>query len=417
MPPDADLFESKQASATTKSIPTLSIAKAEVELAQAQLQAVTAQVAADNWVLRDQGEASVQPNKTNEDLVAVAGRKILKMQLAEAKLEILKASEETKAAAIKRRDAALKAIADDATPGHTPLRGSQRALDQKTHKASQYSPVYPQTSTGRRTALANWITHRDNPLTARVAVNHIWDRHFGTPLVDTVFDFGRRAPKPLHHGLLDFLAIELIESDWSMKHIHRMILTSKAWQRSSSNLDADTQTLTADPQNRFYWRMNSRRMESQALRDSLLLLSGRLDLTVGGPPSKPSPDMNRRSLYLFHSRQGRDKFVSTFDDAGVLSCYRRTASVVPQQAALPDQQRDSIEAARLISARIGKSSGKSSVTNLTDKQFAEAAFELLIARTPSAAEKQVCFEMLSHLADRVQFVHVLLNHNDFQVIR
>ena len=121
---------------------------------------------------------------------------------------------------------------------------------------------YPKTSSGRRTALANWLTHRDHPLTARVAVNHIWLRHFGAPRGETVSDFGLGAPRPLHQDLLDYLTVEFIESGWDMKYLHRLILTSKAWQRSSSNLAADKKTLAADPGNLHYWRMNGRRMEA-----------------------------------------------------------------------------------------------------------------------------------------------------------
>lgn len=245
--------------------------------------------------------------------------------------------------------------------------------------------------------------------TARVAVNHIWTRHFGTPLVETVFDFGRRAPEPLHQDLLDYLAIELIESDWSMKHLHRLILKSKTWQRSSSNLGADPGTLTRDLDNHYYWRMNNRRIESQVVRDSLLHLSGRLDQTLGGPSVQPGPNVHRRSLYLFHSRDGRDKFMSTFDDADVFNCYRRSESIVPQQALAMMNSREAIEAAGHIASRFN--------ADLTDVEFARSAFLQLLARPPSEAEIQACLSFLKTTPDRVQFVHALLNHNDFQVIR
>ncbi|MFN8707677.1 MAG: DUF1553 domain-containing protein, partial [Planctomyces sp.] len=159
---------------------------------------------------------------------------------------------------------------------------------------------FPQNSTGRRKALAKWITDRRNPLTARVAVNHIWTRHMGQPLVPTVFDFGRKGIPPKHPELLDWLAMELIDSGWSMKHVHTLIVSSAAYRRSSSIADhsangiADDAGLSADQKvhpghsadsgNELWWRRLPIRMESQVIRDSLLSLSGRLDSAMGGPP-------------------------------------------------------------------------------------------------------------------------------------
>jgi hypothetical protein len=107
------------------------------------------------------------------------------------------------------------------------------ANDQLSGTYSALTPSYPQQSTGRRRALAEWITSRDNPLTARVAVNHIWTRHFHSPLVGSMYDFGRNGDKPAHPELLDWLAVELMESGWDMKHLHRLIVTSAAYRRDS----------------------------------------------------------------------------------------------------------------------------------------------------------------------------------------
>ena len=115
---------------------------------------------------------------------------------------------------------------------------------------------FQQTSSGRRSALAKWITDKENPLTARVAVNHIWMRHMGDPLVKTVFDFGRRAERPPQLELLDWLASELMEHGWSMKHLHRLIVTSDAYRISSSAADAGT-SMKLDPENRYWWRRPS----------------------------------------------------------------------------------------------------------------------------------------------------------------
>lgn len=397
----------KQAGSPTETVDFESLVRlseAQRNLAELEQKALEARIAVDNATLK----LGVETDHAN-DLLKNSGRLQLQLQVAKAEVDLLATEKKKKADAEKRKTQALAALTAGEFAEHTPLRGSERALNQKTDNATQFAPVYPRTSTGRRTALARWITHRDNPLTARVAVNHIWMRHFGTPLVESVFDFGRRSPAPLHQDLLDYLAIELIESGWSMKHVHRLILTSKAWQRSSSNLSADKQTFAKDSDNRYYWRMNNRRMESQAIRDSLLHLAGKLDQTQGGPSIQPSPTVRRRSVYLFHSRDGRDKFMSTFDDADVFACYRRSESIVPQQALAMMNSHGANEAAGDIAARLAP--------DLSDKEFAEAAFLQILARPPSANELEACLAFLTEKHDRTRFVHALLNHNDFQVIR
>src|SRR5262249_41933583 len=141
-------------------------------------------------------------------------------------------------------------------------------------------PIFPTTSTGRRLALARWIADRQNPLTARVAMNHLWLRHFGKAIVPTVFDFGRNGRPPSHPALLDWLAAEFMDRDWSMKKLHRLMVTSSAYRMDSVN---DGPGRALDPDNRWLWRMNSRRMEAELVRDSVLHVAGNLDLTMGGP--------------------------------------------------------------------------------------------------------------------------------------
>jgi hypothetical protein len=399
LPQDVVLEEATADAPGMDSDQIVRVAEAQLKLAEAKLDALEARIAADKATFKNIGNGSPD----------AAARLEMQVTLREAEVDFLSANSSETADAVKKKDQVLATLQSEELPSYAPLRGSERALDQSTHTASQYAPVYPKTSTGRRTALAHWVTHRDNPLTARVAVNHIWTRHFGTPLVESVFDFGRQSRQPLHQELLDYLAIELIDSGWSMKHLHRLMLTSKTWQCSSSNLGADSDTLTRDPENSHYWRMNNRRMESQVVRDSLLHLSGRLDLTFGGPSVQPGPDVTRRSLYLFHSRDGRDKFMSTFDDADVFACYRRSQSIVPQQALAMMNSREAIEAASRIASRFD--------ANFTDAELTHAAFELLLARDPTEFELQACLDFLNGTPDRVQFIHALLNHNDFQVIR
>ena len=289
------------------------------------------------------------------------------------------------------------------------MPGSVNSLIKTDNRDALPYPDYPKTSSGRRTALAKWLTHREHPLTARVAVNHIWLRHFGAPLVDTVVDFGLRAPRPLHQDLLDYLAAELIESGWDMKQLHRLMLTSETWQLSSSNLDADQDTVSADPGNLYYWRMNNRRMESQVVRDSLLQLAGTIDRTYGGPSISPSPTAKRRALYFFHSRDGRSKFLATFDDADVFSCYRRSESIVPQQALALMNSQTAITAASQITKNLKQKKDP--------EAFARAAFLKILARQPTSVELTESINFMQEQPRREHFIHALINHNDFLVIR
>jgi hypothetical protein len=155
----------------------------------------------------------------------------------------------------------------------------------------------PPTSTGRRLALARWIADRNNPLTARVAVNHVWLRHFGKPLVPTVANFGLGGKPPTHPELLDWLTMHFADDGWSMKKLHRLVVTSHTYRLGSQTV-AESQK--KDPENRWLWRMEPRRMEAEVVRDSLLAAAGDLDRTIGGPPldEKLGQTSHRRSLYF-----------------------------------------------------------------------------------------------------------------------
>ena len=376
----------------------IDLAEAKLNLARAELAFVRARIDADNVIDRN----------TSEGLVEKAGRMHLEAKIARARLELLDPEKNAKAAeTIKNLE---RELTEGKIPDYSPVRVSEISLVNTSNKdALPAGNGYPRTSTGRRTALANWLTHRDHPLTARVAVNHIWLRHFGTPLVESVADFGLRAQKPLLLELLDYLAVELIESGWDMKHMHRLMLSSQAWQRTSSNLGADKNTLAVDKANHHYWRMNSRRMEAQVVRDSLLHLAGMLDLTPGGPPVKPSAGNRRRSLYFFHSRDGRSRFLSTFDDADVFACYQRSESIVPQQALAMMNSETATRSAREIASMLDP--------GMSPRSFVRETFRRVLARDP--AEEELA-ESLSYLEDqprRDYFIHALINLNDFLVIR
>jgi hypothetical protein len=207
-----------------------------------------------------------------------------------------------------------------------------------------------------------------------------------------------------------------------MKHIHRLIVTSRAYRLSSSNAEVATVNVRLDPDNHFLWRFHPRRMEAQLVRDSLLALSGELDLTLGGPSVPVNQESRRRSLYYVHSHNEHQKFLSTFDDANVLECYRRAESIVPQQAlALENSPLASIAAEKIVQR----------VAATDTDAFLRAGFAMILGVTPQDEELAVSREALTEWttqaraaqrADperhaRTQFVQALLNHNDFIVIR
>lgn len=387
-----------KAGTTVNPAAALELAEARVAESETGLRSLQARIAADDAALLGKDSGAAKEAALLERKHAVAA----------ARVELLTAEAGKVDAAMKALAAAEKNLQNSDT-AHTPVRGSFKALETPEHTQAQYPATYAKVSTGRRTALARWITSRENPLTARVAVNHIWMRHFGEPLVETVFDFGLRAPKPEHADLLDYLAAELIDSGWSMKHLHRLLLTSRTWRRSSSNLGADPQTLAADPANHFYWRMAPRRMESEVLRDSLLQLGGQLDLQAGGPSLEAGGDSHRRSLYLKHSRDDQSLLLATFDDADILACYRRSESIVPQQALALSNSKLSLDTGRLLAGNIGPVSD--------DRAFALKAFSLVLCRAPTEEELTACLEFLKAVPKRDRLVHALLNHNDFVMIR
>jgi hypothetical protein len=287
---------------------------------------------------------------------------------------------------------------------------------------------FPPQSSGRRTALAKWITDTRNPLTARVAVNHLWNRHFGTPLVATVFDFGRKGATPVQRELLDWLADEFMEHGWSMKHLHRLITTSATYRLSSSLADAAGNT-NKDPDNLHLWRRTPVRLESQVVRDSILALAGTLDGARGGPAVAPADQATstRRSLYFFHSNNDRDRFLSTFDEASVKECYRRDQSIVPQQALALANSRLVHDALANIAQQISTAAG----AELDDAGFTRRAFLVVLGIQATDAEIAACLESLEQwrglptdgeaaaasAAPRARLIWALMNHNDFVTLR
>ncbi len=356
--------------------------------------------------------------KNDKSIVKAAALAEARYLVAKAEVDLAKAETDAKAKDAEKkiksaRDALEKAKKKAEAPGetYTSLPASLKAQEGPEETSNATVQTYPDTSTGRRLAFANWIADKRNPLTARVLVNQVWTRHFGASLVPNGDDFGRRSPPPLHQDILDTLTVDFMANGWSLKRLHREMVLSELYRRSSSNAGADAATLAADPDNASYWRMNPRRMESQAVRDSLLYIAGKLDLTLGGPSIDPakSETSPRRSLYFIQDADTEHRFLAVFDNSNVLECYRRNESVVPQQALALTNSRISSECASSLAAKLGK---------LDENTFIDQSFLTVLGRLPTEAEHQVSLEGFAALKqNRSLFLQALLNHNDFVTLR
>jgi hypothetical protein len=295
-----------------------------------------------------------------------------------------------------------------------------------------------ETSTGRRLALAKWIADRSNPLTARVAVNHIWMRHFGKPLVASVANFGLSGAKPTHPELLDYLAVEFMDSGWHMKKLHRLIVTSAAYRQSSRDAGANQKI---DPDNRYLWRMNPRRLEAEAVRDCVLAAAGNLDPTLGGPilDQKLGESSRRRSLYFRFNTEYKMAFLDQFDPASPTECFERRESVIPQQALALSNSVLALNQSRLLAKKLSEKSADAAA-------FVAVAFETVLGRPPTKEERERCEKFLRDQAAvlkdpkaltpfppaqgqvtppaadpakraREDLIQVLFNHNDFVTVR
>ncbi len=397
--------------AADKSVP-LADAKAGVALAEKQLAAAKAKPAMIRAVF------AADKAKQDKALAQAAASAEANHKLAQAEVDLVKAEADPKAKDADKkikaaREALEKAKKKAAAPGetYTSLPASLKAQEGPEESTNATVQTYPDTSTGRRLAFAKWIADKRNPLTARVLVNQVWMRHFGAPLVANMDDFGRRSLAPLHQDILDILTIDFMNNGWSLKHLHRAMVLSELYRRSSSNAQADAATVTADPDNANYWRMNPRRMESQVVRDSLLRLAGKLDLTLGGPSLDPasSETSPRRSLYFVQNADTEHRFLAVFDNSNVLECYRRNESVVPQQALALTNSKLSRECADALAAKLGK---------LDAEPFVTQSFLAVLGRPPTETERLASLEGFAALKqNRSLFLQALLNHNDFVTLR
>lgn len=251
-------------------------------------------------------------------------------------------------------------------------------------------PAPSATSTNRRATLARWLTEETNPLTARVMVNRVWQYHFGAGLAINSSDFGMLGEPPSHPALLDWLTKRFITEGWSLKKLHRQLLLSATWQQSATNPQAEAARLK-DPENRLHWRSGTRRLAAEAIRDTVLSVTGEIDLTPGGPGVDGAKA--RRSLYVKVQRNRRDALLDVFDVAeGFASTANRNITTTPRQSLLLFNGEWALARARAFAARLMKDvqgSGGETVAKRVTR-----AYQLAYGRAPSADELAAASEFL-----------------------
>lgn len=276
----------------------------------------------------------------------------------------------------------------------------------------------------RRRALADWITARANPLTPRVIVNRLWHHHFGTGLVDTPSDFGAGGGRPSHPELLDWLAAELIDHGWSLKHIHRLICTSKAFRQRSHGVPGAAAGMAIDSGNRLLWRMSPRRLDAESYRDAVLAVSGTLDPARGGPGFRDfrvteayapiyetipvdRPDLRRRSIYRCVVRGTPDVFLTTLDcpnPANLAPVRARTTTALQSLAILNNDF--TLRHAEAWAERLRRGAGERPVEQV------RLGFQLAFGRDPDRDEA-AAGETLVVQSGLLQFCRMMFAANEF----
>ncbi|MBX7211891.1 MAG: DUF1553 domain-containing protein [Verrucomicrobiaceae bacterium] len=273
----------------------------------------------------------------------------------------------------------------------------------------------------RRLALANWITHPDNPLTRRVIVNRLWHHHFGQGIVTTPSDFGLGGDKPSHPELLDWLANELLKSGWSLKYLHKLVLTSAAYRQESTGHGA--RSMEIDSSNRLLWRQNPRRLDAESLHDAVLAASGKLNLMRGGPgyrdfnyteayapiydyTTPDKPELWRRSIYRFVVRTTPHQFMATLDcpNPANLTPSRVQTTTALQALALSNNE-FMLQQARFLATRI---EGETSSREASIRR----AFALAFQRAPTADELDAATTLVTGQG-LFSLCRMLVNANEF----
>jgi len=289
------------------------------------------------------------------------------------------------------------------TPGREVMPGVPAVLLSPGTAWEVSAPWPGAKATGRRLALARWLTHPEHPLTARVFVNRVWHHHFGRGIVASLANFGVTGEPPTHPELLDWLAREFVRQDWSLKSLHRLLVTSRTYRQSSQPSPASLRT---DPENRLLSHLPVRRMEAEVLRDSLLLVAGRLNETPYGPADDVdvredglvTPQASgggwRRSIYVLHRRTKLPTILESFDSPQMgPNCVRRGESIVAPQALHLLNNALVYELAREFAERVRREAGGEPLAQI------KYAHQLALGRPPAAEELEVATQLYQQLTE------------------
>ena len=396
-----------------------------------------------------QAAAQVEPGKrspTQKALVekyralaeapaAELGRLYPDFRAGEAKLQSQREAEEAKRVSFPE----IRALYDqDAAPPPTPilLRGDwlhpgdavepgvPAELDDPAHPFQVPPPAAGAQSTGRRLAFAEWLTRPEHPLTARVIVNRLWAHHFGVGIVPTVENFGRSGARPSNRALLDWLALRLVQGvpategvpagkPWSLKSIHRLIVTSAAYRQGSAWRPAAGKV---DPDDRLLWRQRPHRLEAEAIRDGILAAAGTLDPTMFGPSvglTEPAAgdvlpageeQKARRSLYLLVRRTQPVTFLNDFDAPVMeVNCTRRNPSITATQAlALMNGRFLAAQSQKMARRVLRQQPPAHGEQQPADAATIALAYRLALSRPPTAAESRRAMEFISAQVQRYE---------------
>ncbi len=291
-------------------------------------------------------------------------------------------------------------------------------------------PELPPEEPQPRTRLARWITDASNPLTARVAVNRLWQQHFGTGLVATPNDFGTHGSPPSHPELLDWLAQQLVDNGWRWKPVHRLIVLSNTYRQAGrlAETAAEAERNESDPDNRLLWKFSRRRLSAEEIRDAMLAVSGRLNLKTGGPSVMPPVDSelvsllynpsqwkvaddaaehDRRSIYLIAKRNLRLPFMEAFDAPALqTSCPARESSTHAPQALELLNGSFANDMAAALAVRLTAECGNDHAA------IVDRAFRLAVGRQPTSAERELSLEFLA-AESLTEFALAMFNLNGF----
>jgi len=268
----------------------------------------------------------------------------------------------------------------------------------------------------------DWLTAPENPLFARVAVNRIWQWHFGSGLHASASDWGALGGKPTHPKLLDWLSSEFIAQNYSMKWLHRLIVTSETYRRASSGPpEMIAANQRNDPDNRFLWRFPVRRLEAEPIRDAVLMVAGKLDLTLGGKSfesGKTNSNSHRRAAYMMRGfRSNADitpDFLATFDaEDGRATCSRRNQTVTAPQALFMMNNELLEDASACFAERLQQAAGGPECAPLVT-----AGFRTALGRSPTESERLKALEYIDNKPERIKgFAWLLLNLDEFMYLR